>query len=249
LTVGSASIVVGVSFLLTSVYNRVRFPTSTIQILVFSLVGVGLAAGVAVHWATIGNLLIIWALAPLAAAGLGYGLTRLLTRRPLSGGGSFPAAGGTAIVLLAAGMVASFAMGANDVANAVAVFVTTHLASVLVAGVVGGGALALGVLTWGRPLLDAVAIDIVRLDPAMATAAQLSQGAVVLGAVIAAGTFTSMNQALVGAMAGAGVARRRSAVHWPMVRGILIGWALGPTSGFVVAYAVTYLLRGVGVPL
>ena len=46
----------------------------------------------------------------------------------------------------------------------------------------------------------------------MATAAQLVQAAVVLAAV-AFGFFTSMNQALVGAMAGAGFARGRETVH------------------------------------
>ncbi|HXQ94801.1 MAG TPA: inorganic phosphate transporter [Thermoplasmata archaeon] len=249
LTVASASIVVGVAFLLTSAYNQVRLPTSTIQILVFSLVGVGLAAGIAIDWGTIGGLLIVWALAPVAAAGLGYAFTVGLTRARAPAPSASSGARGTAMVLVGAALVASFAMGANDVANAVAVFVTTHLASVAVAGVLGGAALAVGVLTWGRPLLETVAFDIVRLDPKMATAAQLAQGTVVLGVVLAAGTFTSMNQALVGAMAGAGLARHRSAVQWPMIRGILLGWALGPTSGLVAGYAGVLFARLLGVPL
>jgi inorganic phosphate transporter, PiT family len=249
LSVGAASIVVGVSFLLTASYNRVRLPTSTIQILVFSLVGVGLALGVAIDWGTIEDLLIVWALAPVIAAGLGYALTLGLSARRRAAASVVPSARGTATVLVAAGVIASFAMGANDVANAVAVFVTTHLATVAVAGVLGGLALALGVLTWGRPLLEAVAFDIVRLDPEMATAAQLSQGTVVLGAVLVTGTFTSMNQALIGAMAGAGLARHRSAVQWPMIRGILLGWALGPTSGLVAGYVGVVLVRLAGIPL
>ena len=247
--VPAASIVVGVSFLLTSLYNQVRFPTSTIQILVFALVGVGLAAGLAIDWRTIGGLLIVWALAPLAAAAIGFGLTRLLSARAAARRALVRIGGRDRHVLLAAGIVASFAMGANDVANAVAVFVTTHVASVEVAGIVGGAALAFGVLTWGRPLLERVAFDIVRLDPEMATAAQLAQGTVVLGVVVATGTFTSMNQALVGAMAGAGLARHRSAVQWPMIRGILLGWALGPASGVLAGYVAVVLARAVGVPV
>ena len=249
LSVAAASIVVGVSFLLTAAYNRVRLPTSTIQILVFSLVGVGLALGVAINWRTIGDLLIVWALAPVAAAGLGYALTKGLSARARSAASADGIPRGTATVLVAAGVLASFAMGANDVANAVAVFVTTHLATVAVAGLLGGAALAVGVLTWGRPLLETVAFDIVRMDPEMATAAQLSQGAIVLGAVLANGTFTSMNQALVGAMAGAGLARHRSAVKWPMIRGILAGWALGPTSGILAGFVGVLLVRSLGIPV
>lgn len=60
LSVAGLVIVIGVAFGLTSLFNLVRVPTSTIQILVFSVVGAGLAAGTGVHWATIGTLAVIW---------------------------------------------------------------------------------------------------------------------------------------------------------------------------------------------
>ena len=63
--------------------------------------------------------------------------------------------------------------------------------------------LGAGVLITGRPLLDRVAFDIVEVDRVTATTAQLVQALVILIAV-SFGYFTSMNQALVGAMAGAG---------------------------------------------
>ena len=99
-------------------------------------------------------------------------------------------------------------------------------------------------LTWGRPLLKRVAFDIVSVDRPMATAAQLVQGAVVLSAV-AFGFFTSMNQALVGAMAGAGIARGRHTVHAATLFGILRGWVLGPGGGIALAYGLTRLAVGI----
>lgn len=250
ITTAGAAAVVGSAFLLTTAYNRSRLPTSTIQILVFSLLGVALVAGVPVGWPTLERLLLLWAVAPVAAAGVGFAVARGLARRTRGGTASpeerrpfrwIPAA------LVSAGFLASFAMGANDVANAVAVFVTTHVATVLEAGLLGGLALAVGVVTWGRPLLETVAFDIVRLDPELATAAQLGQGAVVLAAVGLLGTFTSMNQALVGAMAGAGRARGREIVRWPAIRSILVGWAIGPASGLALGGAVAMVLTAVGV--
>ena len=104
-------------------------------------------------------------------------------------------------------LAASFAMGANDVANATAVFVSTGLTGVVLAGGIGGIALAVGVLTWGGRLLSTVATDIVTVDRPMAIAAQSAQAAVILTSVVLLGAFTSMNQALVGGMAGAGLAR------------------------------------------
>jgi inorganic phosphate transporter, PiT family len=56
-----------------------------------------------------------------------------------------------------------------------------------------------------------VAFDIVRLDTSMATAAPAVQGLVVLTTLMF-GFFTSMNQALVAAMVGAGRARGESVI-------------------------------------
>ncbi|MCA1666504.1 MAG: inorganic phosphate transporter family protein [Thermomicrobia bacterium] len=227
--------IVVAAFLLTTVYNRLRIPTSTIQILVFCVVGAGLAVGDAIHWATILRLAIIWVIAPVVAVGLGYLFTRIIDRfvpashRQATGRGILPA------LLVAIGAAASFTMGANDVANATGAFLMTHLFGVLVAVLIGGIGLSVGVLTWGKPLLERVAFDIVKMDLSMATAAQLVQALVVLTAV-AFGYFTSMNQALIGAMAGTGLARGRETVQWPVVRGILRGWAVGPVSGLVVAF-------------
>ena len=230
---------IGVAFGLTSLFNLVRVPTSTIQILVFSVVGAGLAAGTGVHWATIGTLTVIWVTAPALAGVLGYALTRTLDlvpairvqaqitggvlagvtavgfsrrlRRHRTGHDRQPcgpgrtdarsAQGPLAAGLITVGALASFTMGSNDVANATGSLVGTGTFSPLTAGIIGGLGLAAGVLTWGRPLLQKVAFDIVTVDRPMATAAQLVQAAVVLAAV-GFGFFTSMNQALIGAMTG-----------------------------------------------
>lgn len=133
-------------------------------------------------------------------------------------------------------------MGANDVANATGSLVGTGTLGPLAAGTLGGAALAAGVLTWGRPLLERVAFDIVSVDRPMATAAQLVQAVVVLVAV-AFGYFTSMNQALVGAMPGAGSARGRHSVHTGTLLGILRGWIVGPGAAVALAFALGWLGR------
>jgi inorganic phosphate transporter, PiT family len=248
LSVEAAAAAVGTAFLLTSIYNFVTIPTSTIQLFVFSLVGVASAEAIPVHWANVGGLVVLWVAAPLVALALGYLLTRAFDRgpTPVQGSGSgAPAPTGVRAVpwLVVVALGASFAMGANDVANATAVFVATNLTGVLVAGLVGGLALALGVVTWGRGLLSRVAFDIVRLDRRMASAAQLAQVLVILGAVVVAGAFTSMNQALVGGMAGAGLARGRSTIQRSTIQGILVGWAIGPASGFLAGFAVMKVVQ------
>ena len=234
LSVSQQVVVIGVAFALTTVFNRLRAPTSTIQILVFAVVGVTLAAGKGVRWSAIGHLAIVWVSAPVAAFLLGALLTKGLDRVPLGGR--------TGTALVAVGAVAAFAMGANDVSNASGALVGTGTFGPFAAGAVGGAGIAAGVLTWGKPLLRRVAFEIVAVDRAMATAAQLVQAAVVLAAV-AFGFFTSMNQALVGAMAGAGIARGREAVHFETLLAIPIAWVLGPAGSIAAGYVFGLLVR------
>ena len=44
------AVIVAVAFGVTAIYNRIRIPTSTIQILVGAVVGVAVGASVGVHW-------------------------------------------------------------------------------------------------------------------------------------------------------------------------------------------------------
>ena len=220
------------AFLLTTVYTYFKVPTSTIQILVFCVVGTALAHGTPVNWATVGRLAITWVLAPPAALVLGFVATRCLDWL-------VPEARAADVrqqvlvlprLLVLVGLAASFVLGANDVSNAVGVWSSIHLSDVVVAGFAGGLFMAIGALTWGRRILNTVAFDIVKLDLAMASAAQFVQALVVVLAV-AQGLFTSMNQALVGAMAGTGLARGRETVQKGTIVGILKGWAISPITG------------------
>ena len=237
----AAIAVIGAAFVLTTLFTRRRVPTSTIQILVFCLVGAGAALHLRIHWNTIGRLALLWVLAPFAAFGLGYGFTRLFDAIvPRLGGGTAAPQLGRALVVV--GGLASLAMGANDVANATAVLISTGLCGPAPAGWIGGFGLALGVLSWGRPLLERVAFDVVKLDLPMATAAQLVQALVILTAVVF-GYFTSMNQALVGALAGTGFARGRQTLDTRVMVGIVRGWLIGPAAGALLGYAFALAAR------
>ncbi|HZT11899.1 MAG TPA: anion permease [Candidatus Baltobacteraceae bacterium] len=233
-TVAMALVMVLGAFLLTTVYTYWKVPTSTIQILVFCVVGTALAAGVSITWLTILKLAVTWIAAPLFAVVLGFAGTRLLHRIK-----SPPWA------LVLAGVAASFVLGANDVANAVGVWRMVHVGTPLLAGFAGGAAMAVGALTWGRRILHRVSFEIVDLDNATATAAQGVQALVVIVAVTQ-GFFTSINQALISAMSGAAVANHRT-VNRANLYAIVKGWAISPPSGFVfgfVAYRIVLALGG-----
>jgi phosphate/sulfate permease len=324
-TAPDATVIVLAAGLLTMVYNYYKIPTSTIQILVFCIVGTGLAGGIPIAWGTIGHLVIVWVLAPIAAFVLGFIFTRLLDllippeaaraqvaeevaplvltareqevettssseihRATAITGREYPAMapgaglsrrslwdrwfptvarplpervrqkaletrpGSMTITLVAlrwlpgllvlVGTAASFVLGANDVSNATGALIMTHQFSIRTAGLIGGVAMAVGALTWGRGILRTVAFDVVKMDLSMASAAQGVQALVVLVAVTQ-GFFTSMNQALIGAMAGTGLARGRETVQRKQIIGILRGWLIGPLSGIVLAVVLERIVR------
>ena len=240
LHVASAVVIVAAAGGLTALYNYRRIPTSTIQILVFTVVGVGVAAGATVEWRTLWRLAIVWAAAPLAACALGFAFTHALDLVSAREGARV-----LPVLLVLVGAAASFVMGANDVANATGPLVLAHRFSLREAGAIGGTAMAVGALTWGRRILRTVAFDLVHMDLAMASAAQGVQALVVVVAV-AQGYFTSMNQALVGAMAGAGLARGRRTVQRAQLVAVLRGWLVGPASGFALGYAGEWIVRALG---
>lgn len=243
-SVAAAVVIVATAFLLTTVYTARKIPTSTIQILVFSVVGMALGAGIPVHWRTILELAVVWVLAPPAALGLGFlfthGIDRVVGFSPQQQGPAPRVIALLSTILVVVGAAASLTMGANDVSNATGVFIMTHLYSVWTAGLIGGLGLFVGVMTWGKPLLQKVAFDIVHVDLSMASAAQLVQAVVVLLAV-SLGLFTSMNQALVGAMTGAGLARGTGTIEWQAVTNIVKGWVIAPVSGIATAFLLAKL--------
>ena len=226
-------VVVAVAFAVTALYNRIRIPTSTIQILVGALAGTAVGASVGVHWRPIATLAAIWLAAPPAAAALGFAGGRAL--------GSVPRVGAGLVIV---GCLASFAMGANDVALASGALVGPHVLGAHAAGALCGLGIALGVLLSGRGLLDRVAFDIVEVERVTATTGQLVQALVILVAV-SFGYFTSMNQALVGAMAGAGRARGRHTVRTRTLVDIVRGWAAGPPTSFALALVAALVVRSI----
>ncbi len=235
------------AFFLTTIYTYAKVPTSTIQILIFCIVGTAVAAHAAVNWTTIWHLAVTWVLAPPVAALLGFAFTRLLDAIVPSARESYTEQRSSFLpsLLVLVGVAAAFVLGANDVSNAIGVWSSVHLTSLLLAGLLGGIAMAVGALTWGQRILHRVAFDIVKVDLAMASAAQFVQALVVFLAVTQ-GLFTSMNQALVGAMAGTGLARGRETVQTGTLIGIVRGWAISPISGFTLCFLLEHLLISLG---
>ena len=146
----------------------------------------------------------------------------------------------SALVILAACYV-SFSLGANDVGNAIGPLLNKFPTRGLALAALGGVAMAVGALTFGRRVTETVGKSITPLDLAGAFAAQLSAAAGVhLFSIL--GIPVSTSQAIVGAVIGVGLTKGRSAVSGRKIATIVSGWVIAPSSAALFAFLMYRLL-------
>lgn len=206
--------------LVTAVNTWLKLPISTAQLAVFSVVGVGLAINAPIAWEkTILPLAITWVATPISGLILGFIATKIvgmLTAKTLETLKKY--------ILIITCCYASFTLGANNSGLAVSVlYGSGTVNSLMLAGFIGGIVVGIGALTWGRPLLEKVGLHIVQLEINSAIGAQFGQATTVYIAALL-GYPTSMNQAIVGGIAGAGLARGVKYIKLKAIKEIVVNW-------------------------
>ncbi len=225
--------------LVTAANTWMKWPVSTSQLACCSVVGAAIAMGAPVHWGTtIVFLCVTWVATPLVSAGLGLVFTHMADKFSQSAIGSKRA---LRYLLFAGCCYAAYTLGANNTGNAVGVLFGTKLLTPMKAGFVGGIVMAVGALTWGRPILEKVGKGIVQLDLSMGVGAKLGQSVTAHTAAFL-GYPTSMNQALIGGMAGAGTARGIKTIDLRAMKEIVVSWFLTPVVAGVVSFCLYLLL-------
>ncbi len=213
-------------------------PVSTSQAAVGAIVGVALVTGKPVDWSVFGRIVVSWVSSPLGALILAFLLHRLFTALLFRVGLGLEALDRLArFGLILMGIWGAYALGANNVANVTGVFVGAGVLSPSLAGLIGGGSIALGVLTYSRPVMETVGQKLVQVGTWPALLALASQAAV-LQLFTIVGVPVSSSQAIVGAVVGIGLVKGVSAVNLRQVLAILLGWVFTPAlSGLVGALA------------
>jgi phosphate/sulfate permease len=241
MTMFGAMIMMLTAAVVTAANTWLKLPVSTSQLAIFSVVGAAIGMKAPVFWSTtIVALAITWAGTPIVGCILGFILTKIMDTTMKKSTERIKKITGYLLILVCC--YAAYTLGCNNTGNAVGVFFGTGvIKSRMMAGFIGGIVMAIGALTWGRPLLEKVGLSIVSLDLNSAVGAQLAQG---ITAHIAAslGYPTSMNQAMIGGIAGAGLARGIKAIDMKVMKEIVISWFLTPVIGGIVAFCLYSLL-------
>ena len=235
-------VIVSVSAALTvTLMTFIGLPISTSQAMVGAITGIGLATR-DISGSGLLKVVICWVTTPVGAMlfsiiiyyVLKFILSKLrlsiLTRDKLLWGG-----------LVVVGTYGSYALGANNVANATGIYSgqipgleDIHLA------LIGGGAIALGVLTFSRRVMTSVGTKLMRLD-AFTALISVTSMATTIHIFSLIGVPVSTSQAIIGAIMGIGLMQDYRNVKFKMLKNFGAGWILTPVIAFLfsaAAYAI-----------
>ncbi|MEE8535942.1 MAG: inorganic phosphate transporter, partial [Kiloniellales bacterium] len=252
--------------------TKADLPVSTTQAIVGAIVGWNLFSGSRTDPGTLATILSTWFICPILAAVIAAALYKLtsdlirVTKPHLLRQDAYIRLG-----LLLAGAFGAYSLGANNIANVMGVFVpNSPFTGFQVPGLgtftstqqlflLGGLAIAVGVVTYSKRVMLTVGGRLLPLSPVAAWAAVVSHSVVLflfaskgLESVLAGyGLPTiplvpvSSSQAVVGAVLGIGLLKGGRAIRWRVLGSIGIGWVLTPIIAGVICFIGLYVLQNV----
>lgn len=225
-----------------TIMTLLGLPVSTSQSVVGSILGIGILNN-QLNMAGLGKVVACWIGTPIGAAIVSvllyYGLGRLYNRAALN---LFESDALIRILMIIAGSYGAYALGANNVANVTAVFVGAGLISVFYAALIGGLSIALGILTYSKPVMETVGKKLVRLDPFSALIVVLSLAFTVHFYTLV-GVPVSTSQAVIGGVLGIGLVKGVNTVSRLTLRNILLAWLLTPVVGCFFSITINFVVH------
>jgi PiT family inorganic phosphate transporter len=228
--------------LTVTMMTGLKLPVSTSQSVVGAILGIGILNN-RLNVVGLGKVVACWVGTPIGAALIAvilyHGSAVVYNRLNLN---LFNADLLLRLCIIAAGSYGAYALGANNVANVTAVFVGAGLISVFSAALIGGFSIALGIMTFSRPVMETVGKKLVDLDPFSALIVVLALAVTVhIYAVI--GVPVSTSQGVIGGVLGIGIVRGVNTVSRRTLRNILIGWILTPVAACFLALVLNFLIH------
>lgn len=217
-------------------------PVSTSQSVVGSIIGIGILNG-QLNYDGMGKVVACWFGTPIGAAVVSILLYKFFAyvynKRRFS---IFESDIIIRVGMIIAGSYGAYALGANNVANVTAVFVGAGLISVFNAALMGGISIAVGIITYSRPVMETVGKKLVKLDPFSALIVVLSLGLTVHFYTIL-GVPVSTSQAIIGGVLGVGLIKGVDTISRRTLYHIFIGWFLTPFIACLFSIAINFVIH------
>ncbi len=252
--------------------TRMKLPVSTSQSIVGAIIGWNLFSGFKTDYSTLTKIVTTWILSPVLAALFAIGFFFLIKRTIIRSKihmirlDSYTRTG-----LIIVGAFGSYSLGANNIANVMGVFVPVSpfkdlyilnifsLSSVQQLFFIGAIAIAIGVFTYSRRVMETVGSDIFKLSPIDAFVIVLSSSLVLFifashalkTLLINAGLPSfplvpvSSSQAIVGAVLGIAIAKGGKNINFGIIGKISIGWIATPLFSGTISYVLLFFMQNV----
>ena len=249
-----------------------KYPVSTSQAIVGAIIGWNCFSGSQTDYNALVKIVTTWVACPLLSAVIAVVLYKSIDlilrvwKVPI-----FTLDRVTRNGLLLAGIFGSFSLGANNIANVVGVFLpVSPFQDMLLFGTitfcaaqqlffVGAVAIAVGVFTYSKRVMDTVGNGIFRMSPIMAFVAVWSHSIVLFlfasqhlekfllshGLPALPLVPVSSSQAIVGAVIGMGLLKGGRGIRWKVVGGITGGWIITPIIAGVVSFICLFFAQNV----
>jgi PiT family inorganic phosphate transporter len=133
----------------------------------------------------------------------------------------------------------AYVLGANTVGLVNGLYIL-FISNILASSILFGTATAVGILFLSGGITKSIGKGIIGISPLSALAAQMG-GALTTHYFTQFGIPVSVTQALIGGIFGIGLAKRIVLANKRIIRGIMMGWALAPLSGFVISYLLSMI--------
>lgn len=224
------------------VATYMRLPVSTSHAIVGAVAGAGLAVAAPIYWNKLGDIFIGWIITPFGAA-----LFSIVLFIPLR----FvfyeliPIKYRKAVIrwaIISTSAYLAFTWGANDVANATGVMVGVGIFPPMVAAIIGGAAIVVGIVTWGYKVIETVGFKIVKLASIMTITAEVAS-ALNVHIYTLLGLPVSTSHSIVGAIIGVGLFRGVRSIDAKIMLNMVFAWALTPLLAGGISFAIMFLIN------
>ena len=224
------------------IMSYLKIPASTSHGIVGALVGTGWAFSQPVNMGNVLKSVICWVITPFGAAAVAFVLFHFLNFVWAKRIKNIKVLNQSIkIASIVIGCYGAYSLGANNLANIVGPYVGAGMIAKFPAQILGGVAIALGVMTYSKNVMSTVGSGITVLSPFSALVAILSN-AIVLHFFTLLGVPVSASQGVVGAVFGVGVTKGLKTVSYKKLIQILGGWivTLGGAALFSASLAMLY---------
>jgi PiT family inorganic phosphate transporter len=252
--------------------TRLKIPVSTSQAIVGAIIGWNLFSGYRTDYHTLTKIVSTWVICPLLAGA--FAAFFYFIFKNLIEGSKIHLVRLDAYTrwgLIIAGAFGSYSLGANNIANVMGVFVNVspfkdldigglfRISSVQQLFFLGGLAIAVGVYTYSRKVMETVGSELFDLSPVAAFIVVLSSSLVLflfasqglkvwlesMGLPSLPLVPVSSSQAVVGAILGIGVAKSGRNINFGTLGKISSGWIMTPVVAGIIAFVLLFFVQNV----